>query len=153
MKGFFAIVAAAAVALVAFGMGQTSVERLNDCPDGRCPRTVPFNATTAPVFEAPPAVGVGTLVVQADPAPVAPVVGAPVVAAPSTGVQITDEQQEALKNVFFQVATLLIGVFAGRGTTSPIVTKILATVLEYLKNRQPAEPKAASTRKRVSRRK
>jgi hypothetical protein len=157
MKGLVAIIAAVAVALFSYDLGSSHNQDLNDCPGGQCQRTIPFSATTAPIFDAPPAAGVAPVVgVQVAPPAVvsAPVVTAPVVVAPSTGVEITPEQKEALKAGFIQLALLAFGIFAGRGTTSPIVTQIIATVLEFLKSRQPAAPKApASTRKRVSRRK
>lgn len=157
MKGLFSMIALAAVALAGFGYGQSSMMQVDDCPNGKCQRTVPFNATTAPVFDAPPAVGVGSVapVVNVDPAVVTPsptpvvVVNPTVPEEPKPGLNLTDEQKEALKGMFFQLATVLIGIFVGRGTTSPIVSAILTSVLEYLKSRQPAAPKApAATRKR-----
>lgn len=154
MKGFLAILAATAVALASFTLGQSSIEKLNDCPDGRCQRTVPFSATTAPVFDAPPAVGVVAPVVNVEPGVVTPQATPVVVVQPNAtessgnGLKITDEQKEALKGLFFQLATLAVGLFLGRGTTSPIVSAVLTSVLEFLKSRQPAAPKAASTRPR-----
>lgn len=153
MKGFLAILTAAAVALAGYSMGQSSIEKLNDCPGGQCQRTIPFNTTTAPIFDAPPAVGTSP-VVDVVVAPAAPVVSAPAVPESSgNGLKITDEQKEALKGLFFQLATLAVGLFLGRGTTSPIVSAVLTSVLEFLKSRQPAAPKVPAASRRTRRRK